>query len=79
MEFKEREADEIRTLGKVLERGFLYRGLKPVNWSSIAAALAEAEVEYEDHRTARSTSLPADRPGGAREASQGVRSRSAAG
>ncbi|HVO87375.1 MAG TPA: class I tRNA ligase family protein, partial [Casimicrobiaceae bacterium] len=43
------EADEIRTLGKVLEKGFLYRGLKPVNWCfDCHSALAEAEVEYED-------------------------------
>ena len=43
------EADEIRTLGKILERGFIYRGLKPVNWCfDCGSALAEAEVEYED-------------------------------
>ena len=43
------EADEIRTLGKVLEKGYLYRGLKPVNWCfDCQSALAEAEVEYED-------------------------------
>jgi isoleucyl-tRNA synthetase len=43
------EADEIRTLGRLLEMGFLYRGLKPVNWCfDCASALAEAEVEYED-------------------------------
>ena len=43
------EADEIRTLGKLLERGYLYRGLKPVNWCfDCHSALAEAEVEYED-------------------------------
>ena len=48
MEFKS-EADEIRTLGKVLEIGYLYRGLKPVNWCfDCGSALAEAEVEYED-------------------------------
>ena len=48
MDFKS-EADEIRTLGKVLERGYLYRGLKPVNWCfDCHSALAEAEVEYED-------------------------------
>src|SRR5437763_4255602 len=48
MEFKS-EADEIRTLGKLLERGYLYRGLKPVNWCfDCHSALAEAEVEYED-------------------------------
>ena len=48
MAFKN-EADEIRTLGKVLEKGYVYRGLKPVNWCfDCQSALAEAEVEYED-------------------------------
>jgi len=48
MEFKS-EADEIRTLGNVLEKGYVYRGLKPVNWCfDCDSALAEAEVEYED-------------------------------
>jgi isoleucyl-tRNA synthetase len=43
------EADEIRALGKLLEKGFIYRGLKPVNWCfDCGSALAEAEVEYED-------------------------------
>ncbi len=43
------EADEIRTLGTLLEKGYLYRGLKPVNWCfDCQSALAEAEVEYED-------------------------------
>jgi isoleucyl-tRNA synthetase len=43
------EADEIRTLGRILEKGYLYRGLKPVNWCfDCQSALAEAEVEYED-------------------------------
>jgi isoleucyl-tRNA synthetase len=43
------EADEIRTLGKLLERGYVYRGLKPVNWCfDCQSALAEAEVEYYD-------------------------------
>jgi isoleucyl-tRNA synthetase len=43
------EADEIRTLGKLLERGYIYRGLKPVNWCfDCGSALAEAEVEYMD-------------------------------
>ena len=45
------EADEIRTLGKLLEKGFVYRGLKPVNWCfDCGSALAEAEVEYEDRQ-----------------------------
>src|SRR5690606_24376997 len=43
------EADEIRALGRILEKGFLYRGLKPVNWCfDCGSALAEAEVEYRD-------------------------------
>src|SRR5258708_1879362 len=43
------EADEIRTLGKILEKGYVYRGLKPVNWCfDCGSALAEAEVEYMD-------------------------------
>ncbi len=43
------EADEIRTLGKLLAKGYIYRGLKPVNWCfDCGSALAEAEVEYID-------------------------------
>ena len=45
------EADEIRALGTILEKGFVYRGLKPVNWCfDCGSALAEAEVEYQDKR-----------------------------
>jgi len=45
------EADEIRTLGQLLRKGYLYRGLKPVNWCfDCGSALAEAEVEYEDRQ-----------------------------
>ena len=43
------EADEIRALGKIFEKGYVYRGLKPVNWCfDCGSALAEAEVEYAD-------------------------------
>ena len=43
------EADEIRVLGKILQEGYVYRGLKPVNWCfDCGSALAEAEVEYMD-------------------------------
>ncbi len=43
------ESDEIRTLGKLLQKGYLFRGLKPVNWCfDCGSALAEAEVEYQD-------------------------------
>ncbi len=45
------EADEMRVLGKLLEKGYVYRGLKPVNWCfDCGSALAEAEVEYEDRK-----------------------------
>lgn len=48
MNFKN-EANEIRALGKILEKGYVYRGLKPVNWCfDCGSALAEAEVEYAD-------------------------------
>jgi isoleucyl-tRNA synthetase len=45
------EADEIRALGILLKKGYIYRGLKPVNWCfDCGSALAEAEVEYEDRK-----------------------------
>jgi isoleucyl-tRNA synthetase len=45
------EADEVRALGIVLRKGYLYRGLKPVNWCfDCGSALAEAEVEYQDRK-----------------------------
>ena len=45
------EADELRILGALLEKGYVYRGLKPVNWCfDCGSALAEAEVEYQDKR-----------------------------
>jgi len=41
------EADELRALGTIMESGFVFRGLKPVNWCfDCGSALAEAEVEY---------------------------------
>ncbi|MET3105520.1 isoleucyl-tRNA synthetase [Oxalobacteraceae bacterium GrIS 1.18] len=45
------EADELRALGTILDKGYVYRGLKPVNWCfDCGSALAEAEVEYQDKR-----------------------------
>ena len=45
------EADEMRVLGRLLAKGYVYRGLKPVNWCfDCGSALAEAEVEYEDRK-----------------------------
>ena len=50
MAFKN-EADEIRVLAKLMHKGYVYRGLKPVNWCfDCGSALAEAEVEYADKK-----------------------------
>src|SRR5882762_1147078 len=47
---KEYEADELRLFADIVEKGFVYRGKKPVYWSiPCRTALAEAEVEYKDH------------------------------
>jgi isoleucyl-tRNA synthetase len=44
------EADELRLFADIVEKGFVYRGKKPVYWSiPCRTALAEAEVEYNDH------------------------------
>jgi len=44
------ESAEVRELGKLIAAGLLYRQKKPVYWCvSCVTALAEAEVEYEEH------------------------------
>ncbi len=46
------EAQIVRELGKFLLEGSLYRGFKPVLWSTVEkTALADAEVEYKDHKS----------------------------
>ena len=43
------EAEEVRIFGKMYEKGYIYKGLKPVYWCSHdETALAEAEIEYAD-------------------------------
>jgi isoleucyl-tRNA synthetase len=40
----------VRSFGELFKKDYIYRGLKPVNWCYVCeTALAEAEVEYEDH------------------------------
>ena len=40
----------LKSLAELTKKGYVYRSLKPVNWCfSCETALAEAEVEYEDH------------------------------
>lgn len=46
---KEFEAEQIKLFAEMSEKGFIYRGLKAVQWSwGAETALAEAEVEYQD-------------------------------
>lgn len=43
------EAEQIRVFNAMLQRGLVYKGLKPVYWSPTSeSALAEAEIEYQD-------------------------------
>ena len=45
----EYEAAQIRVFGKMAEKGYIYKGLKPIYWSpSSESSLAEAEIEYHD-------------------------------
>jgi isoleucyl-tRNA synthetase len=46
------EAGEIRALATMVKNGWVFKGLKPVNWCfDCGSALAEAEVEYEDKKS----------------------------
>ena len=49
---KPNEAGELRLFKRLMERGFVYRGLKPVYWCfDCGSALAEAEIEYQDKKS----------------------------
>ncbi len=46
------EACELRALKRVMERGYVYRGLKPVYWCfDCGSSLAEFEIEYQDKKS----------------------------
>jgi isoleucyl-tRNA synthetase len=46
------EATQIRLFAEMVKKGYVYKGLKPVYWSTTCeTALAEAEVEYADHQS----------------------------
>jgi len=46
------EAGEVRALAEMVKQGFVFKGLKPVNWCfDCGSALAEAEVEYQDKKS----------------------------
>ncbi len=47
------EAQQIKVFGDMAKKGYIYKGKKPVYWSpSSESALAEAEIEYQDKRSA---------------------------
>lgn len=49
----EYEAQQIKVFGEMAKKGYIYKGLKAVYWSpSSETALAEAEIEYKDKRSA---------------------------
>jgi isoleucyl-tRNA synthetase len=60
------EAREMRELAAMIAGGGVYRGFKPVHWcASCRTALAEAEVEYDDHRsTSVYVAFPVKNPAG---------------
>lgn len=46
------EARQIGVFGQMYKKGYIYKGLKPVYWcTDCETALAEAEIEYADHKT----------------------------
>ncbi|MGO3299756.1 MAG: isoleucine--tRNA ligase, partial [Pseudoalteromonas sp.] len=46
------EANAIRVLGRIIKKGHLHKGAKPVHWcTDCGSALAEAEVEYQDKQS----------------------------
>jgi len=50
---KDYEAAQIKVFGEMAKKGYIYKGMKPVYWSpSSESALAEAEIEYQDKRSA---------------------------
>lgn len=49
------EAAQIRVFGEMFQKGFIFRGRKPVHWSpSSRTALAEAELEYPENHVSKS-------------------------
>ncbi|MBR5533241.1 MAG: isoleucine--tRNA ligase [Ruminiclostridium sp.] len=43
------EAQEVKVFGSMFDKGFIYKGLKPVTWCPFCAtAVAEADIEYKD-------------------------------
>jgi isoleucyl-tRNA synthetase len=70
----EAEAQIAGEIGKFLLNGHLYKGARPVLWSVVErTALAEAEVEYHDHRsTTVHAAFPVLKPSDPRLAGAGI-------
>ncbi len=68
------EAGEIRALKRMIERGFVYRGLKPVYWCfDCGSSLAEFEIEYADKKSPTvDVAFPLRRAGEARARAFGL-------
>jgi len=48
----EYEAKQLEVFADLYENGYIFKGLKPIHWcSNCQTALAEAEIEYEDHKS----------------------------
>lgn len=62
---KKGEAQIVREIHKFLQNGGLYKGVKPVMWSTVEkTALAEAEVEYKEHKSVTVwAKFPVTKPG----------------
>ena len=55
------EAAQLRVFGTMLQKGLVFRGLRPVHWSpSSRTALAEAELEYNDAHTSAAVHVAFD-------------------
>lgn len=49
---KKYESEEVREFARAFKRGVIYQGVKPVYWNwTLKTALADAEVEYHDHKS----------------------------
>ena len=43
------EAQEVKVFGRMFDKGYIYKGLKPVSWCpNCVTAVAEADIEYQD-------------------------------
>ena len=43
------EAQEVKVFGRMFDKGYIYKGLKPVTWCPYCVtAVAEADIEYQD-------------------------------